>query len=104
MIDSINNEGGSAPNEFDPRKIEYNSYGVPVLSGREIEAVASELLQKGKAVLILFFSSQVPLSSAFVILVDCDLELHVSCSPASNCAYWDVDPFAIDKTDCVRYR
>jgi Zn-dependent peptidase ImmA (M78 family) len=46
MIDSVYNEGGSAPTEFDPRKIKYNSDGVPVWSAREIEAVANELLQK----------------------------------------------------------
>jgi Zn-dependent peptidase ImmA (M78 family) len=46
MIDSVDNEGGSAPIEFDPRKIKYNSDGVPVLSAREIETVASELLQR----------------------------------------------------------
>jgi hypothetical protein len=46
MIDSINNEGGGAPIEFDPRKIKYNSDGIPVLSVREIETVAHELLQK----------------------------------------------------------
>jgi hypothetical protein len=46
VIDSIYNEGGSAPIGFDPGKIKYNSDGIPVLSAREIETVAYELLQK----------------------------------------------------------
>jgi Zn-dependent peptidase ImmA (M78 family) len=46
MIDSIYNEGGGTPIEFDPKKLKYNSDGIPVLSAREIEAVANELLQK----------------------------------------------------------
>jgi hypothetical protein len=40
------NNFGLPPIEFDPGKIKYNSDGVPVLSAREIETVASELLQR----------------------------------------------------------
>jgi len=46
MINSSDNAGGRMPIEFDPKKIKYNSGGIPVLSAREIEGVASELLQK----------------------------------------------------------
>jgi Zn-dependent peptidase ImmA (M78 family) len=46
MIDSIYNEGGGTPIEFDPKKLKYNSDGIPILSARKIEAVANELLQK----------------------------------------------------------
>jgi Zn-dependent peptidase ImmA (M78 family) len=46
MIDSIYNEGGGTLIEFDPKKLKYNSVGIPILSAREIEAVANELLQK----------------------------------------------------------
>lgn len=46
MIDSIHTEGGGTPIKFDPQKLKYNSNGVPVLSAREIEDIANELLQR----------------------------------------------------------
>ena len=46
MIDSINNEGGGTPIKFDPQKLKYNPNGIPILSVREIETIADELLQK----------------------------------------------------------
>jgi Zn-dependent peptidase ImmA (M78 family) len=46
MIDSINYEGGGARAiEFAPSKLQYNKHGVPVLSTKQIEEIAYELLQ-----------------------------------------------------------
>ena len=46
MIDSIYCEGGGARAiEFAPSKLQYNKHGVPVLSTKQIEAIAYELLQ-----------------------------------------------------------
>jgi len=46
MIDSINYEGGGRRNiEFAPSKLRYNKDGIPILSAKEIEVVAHELLQ-----------------------------------------------------------
>jgi Zn-dependent peptidase ImmA (M78 family) len=46
MINNIYNDGGGTPIKFDPQKLKYSSNGIPILSAREIEAIASELLQK----------------------------------------------------------
>jgi hypothetical protein len=46
MINSVNYEGGGkATIEFTPSKLIYNKDGIPVLSVKQIEAVATELLQ-----------------------------------------------------------
>lgn len=46
MIDSLYNEGGGTPIEFNPQKLKYNLHGIPILSAREIETIANELLHK----------------------------------------------------------
>jgi Zn-dependent peptidase ImmA (M78 family) len=46
MINNICNEGGGAPIEFDPQKLKYSLAGIPILSAREIETIANELLHK----------------------------------------------------------
>jgi Zn-dependent peptidase ImmA (M78 family) len=46
MIDSINSNGGGTPIKFNPQRLKYSSNGIPILSVREIEVIADELLDK----------------------------------------------------------
>lgn len=44
MINNVFNDGGNTPIKFNPQQMKYNSQGIPVLSAREIESIANEML------------------------------------------------------------